>query len=160
MNVLGGKWTCHGYAVKSNSSIPYPNEATRLSGKSCQPFRFRSGPRLRFDLIFHFARQPHSNEQLVKPTLKNNRPFSFPFSPSVTSISPAYTYVRTSIKTMLTRKPNLPSIIQNTGNREHAPKPDIQPSVLLLNRQIPGELLLFLYENLIYLEPFFGWGPT
>lgn len=55
----------------------------------------------------------------------------------------------------------LPFIIWNGGKREQAPKTGVQPSVLLLNRQIYRELLPLLYsENLIYLEPFFGSDPV
>lgn len=51
---------------------------------------------------------------------------------------------------------HLPFIIWNAGTREHAPKTGVQHTVILLNRQIHGELLPFLYENLIYIEPFIG----
>lgn len=54
-----------------------------------------------------------------------------------------------------------PFIIWNGRKREQAPKTGVQPSVLLLNRQIYRELLPLLYsENLIYLEPFFGSDPV
>lgn len=55
----------------------------------------------------------------------------------------------------------LPFIIWNGRKRDYAPKTGVQPSVLLLNRQIYRELLPLLYsENLIYLEPFFGSDPV